>query len=79
MGDLILFLIVVVALITVWIEWLPRKYDILIGICFSIMIIGIGIGWLPRWYGWVVAAIGVAYLAGQYYKGAREFGWPHRG
>ena len=76
MGDIILFLFVVVVLTTVWIEWLPRKYDILIGVVLSIMIIGIGIGWMPEWYGAVVTVIGIANLAWQYRKGVREFGWP---
>ena len=76
MGDIILFIVVIVGLTTVWIEWAPLKYDVLIGVFFSIIIIGIGLGWMPRWYGWVVLAIGIADLAWQYNKGVRKFGWP---
>ena len=76
MGDIILFIVVVVAFTTVWIEWLPRRYDILIGIAFAFLIIGAGLGWIPNWYGWVVTLLGLASLARQYYKGVREFGWP---
>ena len=76
MGDIILLVFVIAALTTIWVEWVPRKYDIVIGVSLSIMIIGIGIGWLPKWYGWVVVVIGIADFAWQYNKGIRAFGWP---
>lgn len=76
MGDIILFVFVIVALTTIWVEWVPRKYDIVIGVSFSIMIIGIGIRWLPNWYGWLVVVIGIADFAWQYNKGVRAFDWP---
>ena len=77
MSDNIPLVDVIVALTAAWIEWLPRKSDILIDVVFAIIIIGIGLGWMPKWYGWVVTVIGVADLAWQYQKGVREFGWPH--
>ena len=76
MADFLLFIVVIVALTTAWIEWLPREYDIVIGVAFSVMIIGIGIGWMPKWYGWVVAGVGIADLVWQYSKGIRKLGWP---